>query len=93
MWTVRRSTFGALVAPNESALRGARLVPCAAAMPIAIRHAASSAVIAIVSDSPTTSVAIPAGVVTKNQKMSVSATTLAGRCPSATNVAAETRPA
>jgi hypothetical protein len=50
-------------------------MPCARAKPTAMRHAFSTAVIDANTDAPSSSVAMPAGVVMKNHAMSTSAIT------------------
>jgi hypothetical protein len=72
---VKRSTATACVAPNASASLAVNARPLAAAIPIAIRHAVSSAVIPTTSAPPRISVRIPTGVARKNVARSTSATT------------------
>ena len=75
MCQTSRSTFSACVAPNLSALRALSVTPCARPNPIAMRHAASTAAIATISEMPKNKVAMPAGFVKKKRAMSTSATT------------------
>ena len=75
MCQTSRSTFSAYVAPNLSALRALSVTPCARPNPIAMRHAASTATIATISEMPKNKVAMPAGFVKKKRAMSTSATT------------------
>src|SRR5204863_6773796 len=62
-------------APKRSAPRPLRRMSCDAPTPTAIRHEASTAVIATISEPPKSSVTMPVGVVRKNIAISVSATT------------------
>ena len=75
MFVVRRSTGTARAAPNTSAPWAVRCRPFAAASPMAMRHAISSAVMPTRIAPPTTSDSMPGRVVRKNVAISVSATT------------------
>ncbi len=76
MFAVRASTCADRDAEKTRALRAFTGRPLAAASPIAIRQAISRAVMARMVAPPRMSATTPARVVTKNSRMSASATTL-----------------
>jgi hypothetical protein len=75
MFAVSRSTGSARAAPNARASFAFMAPPLATAMPMAIRHAISRAVIPMMSAPPRTIVRIPIGRVKKNVAISTSAMT------------------